>query len=133
MTASLHRPSGVKARIPKGTIISGTFPGDDKVAGRTYVVDVRRVSSGYLPDAYDIGKGRNGRIATITWVGSGDYWHDAPLEDVEIIEGRVEDAMFRPFPLITRKDLEPYADLKSMTWEQRQELSLASLKAYDEA
>lgn len=71
---------GDTIRIPKGTRITGTFPGDPKIAGRTYTVTVFDSTAEYEGDA-KFGK----REAEVTWVGTGSYWHNARLADVELI------------------------------------------------
>jgi hypothetical protein len=96
------------ATIPKGTVITGTFPEGRKVAGRTYTVKVHGIDNGYegycfcrtgadhgwtdepeapWPAPLDDGHGKHcvrPRPAEVTWVGTGGYWHNARLADVLI-------------------------------------------------
>ncbi len=71
---------GTKVRIPKGTVITGTFPDRIKEAGRTYTVTAHAFDKGY-PESV-IGEGREDRVC---WVGAGGYWHYAAASDVEEI------------------------------------------------
>jgi hypothetical protein len=95
----------VKFKIPKGTIITGTFPERTKVAGRSYVVTALAVDGGH--DGYCVchlwadfpGDGHSKhcyppRSASICWAGAGGYWHYAALADVEPMDAeawRVDD------------------------------------------
>ena len=84
-------PKVRKVRIPKGTRFWTTHPsasqavgGDNhKVAGRTYEVDVHRVSEGWV-DTWV----RDGVLhqPTVTWAGAGGYWCEVPLTAVEILD-----------------------------------------------
>lgn len=64
----------MKARIPKGTYVWGTFPAGDKIQGVTRVVRLK---------AIDKHSGMTGKPAVV-WAGTGGYWHYALVEDVEI-------------------------------------------------
>lgn len=72
---------GDRVKIPKGTMINGTFPESTKVASRTYTVTITRAASGYPGE----GERVPGRPAEVTWVGGGNYWHNASIADVEIL------------------------------------------------
>ena len=95
----------IKVRIPKGTVITGSFPGPAKVAGRTYVVEIQphHLYAGYLPnDDWDRRHGL-GVAASVSWTGAGGYWHEADWEDVEVIEGA--DLVEFKFPPVSRETL----------------------------
>lgn len=103
MTTNPNRPTNLTARIPKGTVIRGTFPDSPKVAGRTYTVEVFRMDAGYLPrDPWDV-RHNVGSVATVTWVGGAGYWHEAAREDVEVFmdHGLIDP----PVDMITRERL----------------------------
>jgi hypothetical protein len=83
-------PAIPKVRIKKGTRFWTTHPqaerddrGPYKVAGRTYEVDVNRVSEGSVTIM-----GRDeGEVTqpSVTWAGAGGYWCEVSLNDVEIV------------------------------------------------
>lgn len=100
------RPTGIKVRVPKGTEITGTFPKGRRVAGRPYIVDAFRLSPGYLPrNAWDIRNGV-GRVASVTFVGSGGYWCEVAAEDVACVQGHHRWAAFgASADLVTRERL----------------------------
>ena len=78
---------GEKVRIPKGTIITGTFPEGTKEAGRSYVVTVFDVDPAYPAVLTHSGSELYpGREAQVTWPGTGGYWHHARVSDIEFIE-----------------------------------------------
>lgn len=102
------RKEQMRVRIPKGTTITGTFPGAARTAGTSFTVDVFDIYVGYVArDAWD-GRHMVGKPTSVVWVGSGGYWHYADFEDVEIVEGaeHLESIAktFR-FPLVTRADV----------------------------
>ena len=69
-------PKGTKVRIPKGTVIWGTFKEGTKEAGRNQTVTVFDST----PKGYE----QYGE-PYIVWPGTGGYWHNARVEDVEIL------------------------------------------------
>lgn len=71
---------GSKVRIPKGTVIVGTFPESIKEAQRTYVVTLKAFDKGW-PESH-MADGREDRVC---WAGTGGYWHYAAASDVEEI------------------------------------------------
>jgi hypothetical protein len=71
---------GSKVRIPKGTVITGTFPEGIKEAQRTYTVRVHAFDKGYPESVIS-----EGRVDRVCWVGTGGYWHYADASDVEEI------------------------------------------------
>jgi len=74
-------PRGTRVVIPEGcAIVSDMSPGvtaADRVARRTHVVRVDHTSSG-MRGAY--------REPTVRWAGSGGYWREAFLQDVEVVD-----------------------------------------------
>lgn len=77
---------GVRCRIPKGTVITGTFKEGIKEAKTTYVVTLFTIDEGYEGGPFG-----PGREAMVCWAGSGGYWHYAPLSDVEVLDGGATD------------------------------------------
>lgn len=100
---------GDRVRVPKGTVINGTFPEGLKEAGRAYTVAVHDVTHEYggvcychrdgsqdwttspedpHPVALTNGHGKHCSPPTpaqVCWVGTGGYWHYADLNDVEVM------------------------------------------------
>lgn len=77
-------PKGTPVRIPKGTRITGTFPGaSEKLARRTYVVSIFASDNEYTYKDY---QDTITVPAKVCWVGAGGYWHYANLDDVEVVE-----------------------------------------------
>lgn len=90
----------MRARIPKGTVIRGTFDGGERVAGKTYTVNVITIDRGHPgmcycrqspePQAWhDIPDHSKHcyppRPAEVVWAGSGGYWTFASVSDVELL------------------------------------------------
>jgi len=89
----------MRARIPKGTIITGTFSGGAKEAGRTYSVEVHSVDAGHTglchcrreePQAWNATEHSKHcfppRPAQVCWVGTAGYWYYADLADVQLLD-----------------------------------------------
>jgi hypothetical protein len=71
---------GTRVRVPKGTVITGTFAESIKEAKTSRVVVVHRVSSGWEETRMV-----PGQVAEITWVGSGGYYHSCAASEVEVV------------------------------------------------
>lgn len=73
---------GTRVVVPEGCeIVSDMTPGvGRRTAGRTHVVKVDHVSS----------RERRGvHQPTVRWAGSGGYWREAFLKDVEVLNEEV--------------------------------------------
>lgn len=68
---------GSRVSVPKGTLITGTFPGKAKRAKRTYTVTVFAYDVGYAEST--LASGREDRVC---WVGGAGYWHYALASEV---------------------------------------------------
>lgn len=93
----IYPGKGRKVRIPKGTVITGTFPERRKVAGRTYTVTAHHFDRGYTGDTHIPPESKHyigPRPPRLCWVGAGGYWHYADFADVEVLpeEGGAADA-----------------------------------------
>jgi len=74
---------GDRVRIPKGTVITGTFPEGIKEAKRSYTVTAFSFDPAYGGDpSYP---SIPPRTAKVCWVGAGGYWCYAELADVEVL------------------------------------------------
>jgi hypothetical protein len=78
---------GDRVRIPKGVIVRCN--GENKPAGRTFIVRVNHVLNGYTLDAseqaYQMRHGRTVGPAVnpkAVWAGSGGYWCEADINDI---------------------------------------------------
>lgn len=91
-----------RVRIPKDTVLTGTFAGGEKFAGRTYEVDVMFADKGYVPNnPWDV-EHAVGRAGSVTWPGAGGYWHEADVEDIVVLSGSLG---FDPADAVTRAEL----------------------------
>lgn len=101
-----HKPTGIKARVPKGTLVGGRL--HLRRAGKTYTVTVDHLLNGYVAQtSYDASK-RIGHPTIIRWNGKNG-WNEAALADVEIVEGEdlvAAAAQLDKYPLVTRADVE---------------------------
>lgn len=69
---------GDRVRIKRGVVVKRTFHGSAP-AGRTYVVIVHHLLSG----STDSWSQKHLTNPTVRWAGSGGYWAEADINDVE--------------------------------------------------
>lgn len=62
---------GDRVRVKRGAKITGTFPGREKIAGKSYVVEIFAVD-------------RTNRL--VTWPGYGGYWHTTGFDNITLVE-----------------------------------------------
>lgn len=74
-------PKGLVVKILKGAPVRTTAKGQDKLAGRSFRVTVHDAS---YWEACWWGDKVIRPHQDVTWVGSGGYWHQCPIEYVEI-------------------------------------------------
>jgi hypothetical protein len=80
---------GKRVRIPKGTLIHSVHPQDPNTwfpLKRTTIITVFSSSPGYVFDPYHQPDRRAYRHAELVWPGSGGYWKNVRLRDVEILD-----------------------------------------------
>lgn len=62
---------GDRVRVKRGAKITGPFPGGEKTAGKSYVVEVFAVD-------------KINRL--VTWPGYGGYWHFTSFDNVTLVK-----------------------------------------------
>lgn len=68
---------GVRIKVPKGTVITGTFPNGTRVSRRDAYVVIDHIKP-WPSDS----------PTSVVWAGHQDYWNEASVEDVEITEAK---------------------------------------------
>jgi len=91
--ADLPFKAGDKVRIKKGTVLKSMHPQKDNPyeAGRSYTIEVHHVLPGsdksiFDPDEPEGFRHEPYRNPSVRWPGSGGYWVEADINDVEPVE-----------------------------------------------
>ena len=87
-TSALPVKPGDMVRVPKGTLIRTTGPGDNIIiSGKSQRVRVHHMLCGQgVPDGHPhIMALRDVTVVNpyVVWAGSGGYWHECDVNDVE--------------------------------------------------
>lgn len=70
---------GDRVRVPKGTLVATTHGRQVLVTKRSYVVKIHHVYEGYTYAGVT-------HPARVVWAGAGQYWKEADMADVELVE-----------------------------------------------